>query len=137
MSILVIGGAGYIGSHMVKQLSNSGTEVITLDNLSCGYRDAVKYGEFVEGDLGDPAVLDHIFSNYSIDAVMHFAAFIEVGESVRDPARYYKTCQRDSYCRAAPATGKNIAQMEHAAQCPTPRWQARIGSLEPIPKPVL
>jgi len=90
MSILVIGGAGYIGSHMVKQLSTSGTEVITLDNLSCGYRDAIKYGEFIEGDLGDPAVLDHVFSNYQIDAVMHFAAFIEVGESVRDPARYYQ-----------------------------------------------
>ena len=90
MSILVIGGAGYIGSHMVKQLSTSGTEVITLDNLSCGYRDAVKYGEFIEGDLGDPAVLDHIFSNYSIDAVMHFAAFIEVGESVSNPAKYYR-----------------------------------------------
>ncbi len=90
MSILVVGGAGYIGSHMIKQLSTSGTEVITLDNLSCGYRDAVKYGEFAQGDLGDPAVLDHIFSNYSIDAVMHFAAYIEAGESVRDPARYYR-----------------------------------------------
>lgn len=90
MSILIIGGAGYIGSHMVKQLARQGTEVITLDNLSCGYRDAVKYGEFVEGDLGDPAVLDHVFSNYSIDAVMHFAAFIEVGESVRAPAKYYR-----------------------------------------------
>ncbi len=90
MSILVIGGAGYIGSHMVKQLSTSGTEVITLDNLSCGYRDAIKYGEFVEGDLGDPAVLDHVFSNYNIDAVMHFAAFIEVGESVSNPAKYYR-----------------------------------------------
>jgi len=90
MSILVIGGAGYIGSHMVKLLATSGTDVITLDNLSCGYRDAVQYGEFVEGNLGDPAVLDHVFSNHSIEAVMHFAAFIEVGESVRDPARYYK-----------------------------------------------
>jgi UDP-glucose 4-epimerase len=90
MSILIVGGAGYIGSHMVKQLAGSGTEVITLDNLSCGYRDAIKYGEFVEGDLGDPAVLDYIFSNYAIDAVMHFAAFIEVGESVREPALYYQ-----------------------------------------------
>jgi len=90
MSILVIGGAGYIGSHMVKQLATSGTDVITLDNLSCGYRDAVKYGEFVEGDLGDPAVLDHVFSSYPIDAVMHFAAYIEVGESVREPAKYYR-----------------------------------------------
>jgi UDP-glucose 4-epimerase len=90
MSILVVGGAGYIGSHMVKQLSTAGTHVVTLDNLSCGYRDAVKYGEFVEGDLGDLAVLDHVFSNYSIDAVMHFAAYIEVGESVREPAKYYR-----------------------------------------------
>ncbi|MGB5457351.1 MAG: UDP-glucose 4-epimerase GalE [Gammaproteobacteria bacterium] len=90
MSILVIGGAGYIGSHMVKQLANAGSEVIILDNLSCGYRDAVKYGEFVEGDLGDPAILDYVFSNYAIDAVMHFAAYIEVGESVREPAKYYR-----------------------------------------------
>jgi UDP-glucose 4-epimerase len=93
MSILVIGGAGYIGSHMVKQLATSGTDVITLDNLSCGYRDAVQYGEFVEGNLGDPAVLDHVFSNYSIDAVMHFAAFIEVGESVRDTARRHDSAR--------------------------------------------
>jgi UDP-glucose 4-epimerase len=90
MSILVVGGAGYIGSHMVKQLSAAGREVVTLDNLSCGYRDAVKYGEFVQGDLGDPAALDQLFSNHAIDAVMHFAAYIEVGESVRDPAKYYR-----------------------------------------------
>lgn len=90
MSIVVVGGAGYIGSHMVKQLAISGADVVTIDNLSCGYRDAVKYGEFVEGDLGDPAVLDHVFNNYAIDAVMHFAAFIEVGESVTDPAKYYR-----------------------------------------------
>ena len=56
MKILVVGGAGYIGSHMVKQLSLSGTEVITLDNLSRGYKDAVKYGQLVEGDLGDNTV---------------------------------------------------------------------------------
>jgi UDP-glucose 4-epimerase len=90
MNVLVVGGAGYIGSHMIKLLANTGHVAITLDNLSCGYRDAVKYGEFVEGDLGDPSVLDYIFSNYDIDAVMHFAAFIEVGESVRNPAKYYR-----------------------------------------------
>jgi len=64
--------------------------VITLDNLSCGYRDAVKYGEFVEGDLGDAAVLDRVFGKSAIDAVMHFAAFIQVGESVSEPAMYYR-----------------------------------------------
>jgi UDP-glucose 4-epimerase len=89
MKILVVGGAGYIGSHMVKQLALAGNDVITLDNLSYGYRDAVKYGEFIEGDLGDNAVLDSIFQAGDIDAVMHFAGFIQVGESVIKPSMYY------------------------------------------------
>lgn len=90
MKILVVGGAGYIGSHMVKQLALTNNEVITLDNLSCGYKDAVKYGELVVGDLGDAAVLDQLFGKHKFDAVMHFAAFIEVGESVTNPAKYYR-----------------------------------------------
>lgn len=90
MKILVVGGAGYIGSHMVKQLVNNGNEVITLDNLSYGYQDAVKYGEFIEGDLGDSTILESIFSPGDIDAVMHFAGFIQVGESVTRPAMYYR-----------------------------------------------
>lgn len=89
MKILVAGGAGYIGSHMVKQLAKAGNDVITLDNLSYGYRDAVKYGEFIEGDLGDNTVLDSIFKSVDIDAVMHFAGFIQVGESVAKPSMYY------------------------------------------------
>ncbi len=89
MKILVVGGAGYIGSHMVKLLDKSDIEVVTLDNLSCGYRDAVKYGEFIEGDLGDSNLLDKIFTEHQIDAVMHFASLIQVGESFRDPQRYY------------------------------------------------
>jgi UDP-glucose 4-epimerase len=89
MKILVVGGAGYIGSHMVKQLATAGNDVVTLDNLSYGYRDAVKYGEFVEGDLGDNKVLDAIFKTGDIDAVMHFAGFIQVGESVIKPSMYY------------------------------------------------
>ncbi len=89
MKILVVGGAGYIGSHMVKKLANAGNSVVTLDNLSYGYRDAVKYGEFVEGDLGDDNVLDTIFEAGDIDAVMHFAGFIQVGESVIKPSMYY------------------------------------------------
>ena len=89
MKILIVGGAGYIGSHMVKQLALAGNDVITLDNLSYGYRDAVKYGEFVAGDLGDNTVLDSIFKAGNIDAVMHFAGFIQVGESVVKPSMYY------------------------------------------------
>ncbi len=89
MKVLVVGGAGYIGSHMVKQLALAGNSVITLDNLSYGYRDAVKYGEFIEGDLGDNSLLDSIFQSGDIDAVMHFAGFIQVGESVIKPSMYY------------------------------------------------
>lgn len=90
MKILVVGGAGYIGSHMVKQLALANHEVVTLDNLSCGYKDAVKYGELVIGDLGDKNVLDNLFDQHQFDAVMHFAAFIEVGESVIKPGKYYQ-----------------------------------------------
>ena len=89
MKILVVGGAGYIGSHMVKQLAKAGNDVITLDNLSYGYRDAVKYGEFIKGDLGDTNILDSIFKAGDIDAVMHFAGYIQVGESVVKPSMYY------------------------------------------------
>ncbi len=89
MKILVVGGAGYIGSHMVKMLSLDGHYVVTLDNLSNGHRDAVRYGEFVEGDIADSALLNQLFTEQSFDAVMHFASFIEVGESVAEPSRYY------------------------------------------------
>lgn len=88
-TILVVGGAGYIGSHMVKMLLGRGYSVVTLDNLSTGYRDAVLGGEFILGDLADRALLDKLFSEHKIDGVMHFASFIQVGESVQNPARYY------------------------------------------------
>lgn len=88
-NILVVGGAGYIGSHMVKMLLSYGYGVTTFDNLSTGYRDAVVGGEFIEADLADPAALDRTFRERKIDAVMHFASFIQVGESVREPAKYY------------------------------------------------
>ncbi|OOC47841.1 UDP-glucose 4-epimerase GalE [Thioalkalivibrio versutus] len=88
--VLVVGGAGYIGSHMVKYLREAGREVVVLDNLSSGYRDAVAGVPLVEGDMGDRAVLDVLFQRYAVDAVMHFAGYIEVGESVRDPGKYYR-----------------------------------------------
>ena len=89
MKILVTGGAGYIGSHMVKMLLDHGRDVVVLDNLSNGHRDAVTGGEFIEGDVRDSAVLDTLFKAHRIDGVMHFAGFIEVAESMQDPAKYY------------------------------------------------
>jgi UDP-glucose 4-epimerase len=87
--ILVVGGAGFIGSHVNKMLHRAGYNTIVLDNLSRGHREVVHDGIFIEGDLADTALLDHIFAIHSIDAVMHFAAFIDVGESVKNPAKYY------------------------------------------------
>lgn len=88
--ILVVGGAGYIGSHMVKLLLNDGHEVVTLDNLSTGFRDAVVGGDFIEGDLADTALLDRVLGGRPFDAIMHFAAYIQVGESVENPGKYYR-----------------------------------------------
>lgn len=90
MKVLVVGGAGYIGSHMVKQLLNEGHAVVTLDDLSGGYRDAVLGGEFVHGTLADCAGLSALFKAHRFDGVMHFASFIQVGESVSHPAKYYQ-----------------------------------------------
>ncbi|MEO1766683.1 UDP-glucose 4-epimerase GalE [Thiobacter aerophilum] len=89
ISVLVVGGAGYIGSHMVAALLAGGCRVTIFDNLSTGHRDAVLGGEFVQGDLADRATLDALLNARHFDAVMHFASFIQVGESVREPAKYY------------------------------------------------
>jgi len=87
--ILVAGGAGYIGSHMADFLKKEGYDVVVLDNLSTGHREAVLDAEFVEGDLGDKNLLAQLFKQHQFDAVMHFAAFTQVGESVNHPAKYY------------------------------------------------
>jgi UDP-glucose 4-epimerase len=89
-NILVTGGAGYIGSHMVRMLTARGHAVVTFDDLSAGFRDAVLSGEFVQGSLHDKAALSALFSAHQFDAVVHFAGSIAVGESVRDPAKYYQ-----------------------------------------------
>lgn len=89
-SVLVVGGAGYIGSHMVKYLVESGHRVTVLDNLSSGHRDAVQGAYLIEGDLADTVLLDKVFAAYRFDTVMHFASFIQVGESVKKPDIYYQ-----------------------------------------------
>lgn len=89
-NILVTGGAGYIGSHACKALRNAGFTPVTVDNFSTGWRDAVKFGPMVECDLLDREPLGAVFSEYEPAAVMHFAAFSQVGESMRDPGMYWR-----------------------------------------------
>jgi UDP-glucose 4-epimerase len=93
-TILVTGGAGYIGSHVVRQLGEAGEKIVVLDDLSTGFRQAVLHGELVVGNTGDAKVLTKLFKSYDIDTVMHFAAHTVVPESVSDPLKYYRnnTC---------------------------------------------
>jgi UDP-glucose 4-epimerase len=90
MNVLVCGGAGYIGSNMTELLARQGHRPVVFDNLSKGHRAAVKNAELVQGDFGDFDFTLATLKKYNIEAVMHFAAFIEVGESVDQPLRYYE-----------------------------------------------
>lgn len=96
MRILVTGGAGYIGSHVVKDLCERGYDVLTYDNLSFGHAEAVLCGSLVIGDLADKEKLRETFAAFEPDAALHFAAYIVVPESVREPAKYYS----NNFCNA-------------------------------------
>lgn len=88
-TILVVGGAGYIGSHTVKYLLQNDYDVVVLDNLVYGHREAVLTDKFEHVDLNDKSAVDEVFKKYNIDAVIHFAAYTYVGESVSEPSKYY------------------------------------------------
>lgn len=100
--ILVTGGAGYIGSHVVRQLGEAGERVVVLDNLSKGFRQAVTAGELVVGDVGDQALVARLLADHDVDTVMHFAAHTIVPESVALPLKYYgnNTCATRSLLQA-------------------------------------
>lgn len=105
--ILVTGGAGYIGSHVVRQLGEQGHRVVVLDNLSTGHREAVLHGKLIVGNTGDRELVTQILQDHEIGAVMHFAANIVVPESVSDPLKYYgnNTCNTRNLLECCQITG--------------------------------
>jgi len=117
-SILVTGGAGYIGSHVARQLVERGERIVVLDNLSTGFRDAVLGAPLVVGDVGDAALVDRVLAEHEVDTVMHFAAHTVVPESVRDPLKYYgnNTCAtRNLLARCSVAGVKHFVFSSTAA----------------------
>ncbi len=93
-TVLITGGAGYIGSHTLRQLGEAGEQVVVLDNFSTGFKEAVLYGKLIEGNTGDKALVSQILREHNIESVLHFAAHTIVPESVSDPLKYYgnNTC---------------------------------------------
>lgn len=97
MTILVTGGAGYIGSHVISLLGEMGSDILILDNLSTGRKENILYGNLIVGDLGDQNLLDSIFTQYKIEAVLNFAGSIVVPESVTNPILYYQNNTENTF----------------------------------------
>jgi UDP-arabinose 4-epimerase len=110
-TILVAGGAGYIGSQCAKELSRQGYEPVVVDNLCTGYRKNVRWGPFVEGDISDPALMDRVFRQHEVLAVMHFAAHALVAESMSDPGKYYRN-----------NVAATLSLLESMVRCKVPRF---------------
>ncbi len=116
-TILVTGGAGYIGSHACKALARAGHVPVAYDNLSTGWEEAVKFGPFEAGDLLDRARLDAVLARHRPDAVMHFAAASDVGEASRDPGKYWRNNVMGSLTLVEAMLGAGIRQMVFSSTC--------------------
>ena len=128
--ILVTGGAGYIGSHVVRQLAEAGEDVVVLDNLSTGFRSAVTNGILIVGDTGDREAVSRVLSEHGVGTILHFAANTIVPESVTSPLKYYanNTCATRNLIECAvSARIRYFIFSSTAAVYGTPRPRSRLG----------
>ncbi|KAA6482908.1 UDP-glucose 4-epimerase GalE [Agrobacterium sp. SHOUNA12C] len=118
-TVLVVGGAGYIGSHTCLDLANKGFQPVVYDNFSNGHREFVKWGPAEEGDIRDRARLDEVLAKYKPAAILHFAALIEVGESVKDPVSFYENNVIGTLTLLAAAQAAGIGAFVFSSTCAT------------------
>jgi UDP-arabinose 4-epimerase len=116
-TVLVTGGAGYIGSHAAKRLAQAGYRVIVCDNLVQGHRWAVRWGPLEEGDIRDREFLSHVFSKYSIQAVLHFAGLASVEESMRHPELYFENNVTGTLCLLDAMRAARVRRLIFSSTC--------------------
>ncbi|MFC3051698.1 UDP-glucose 4-epimerase GalE [Kordiimonas pumila] len=135
-TVLIPGGAGFIGSHTVRALQTSGFESIILDNLSNGHKSSIPENSlFIEGDIQNRALLDEIFTQHKIDAVIHFAAFIEAGESVVNPLAFYSNNTGGTLCLLEAMTEHGIRPIVFSSTAAVYGQQETVATLsEDLPK---
>ena len=134
MNVLVVGGAGYIGSHMVRQLHASGHQVVVLDNLSTGFAEAVTAGHLIVGEMADRKLVAKILCAHQIDTVMHFAACALVGESVVDPAMYYQNNVKATLELLEAMRATDVKRIVFSSTCATYGIPASIPISEQAPQ---
>ncbi len=135
--VLIVGGAGYIGSHCAKALSAAGHESVVFDSLLSGHRDFVRWGPFIQGDIRDAGALDAALTNQKIDAVMHFAALAHVGESVKFPGLYYDVNVNGTRTLLDAMIRANVRLMVFSSTCAVYGEPERMPIVESTPmKPV-
>lgn len=134
LHVLVTGGAGYIGSHTCKRLAQAGFVPVVYDNLSTGHRDAVRWGPLVEGDILDGDRVGRVLADYRPVAVMHFAAAAYVGESVENPAKYYRNNVAGSLSLIDACRRRHVAAIIHSSSCATYGVPTRLPVDETIPQ---
>src|SRR6187549_1236843 len=134
MSILIVGGAGYIGSHTAKRVAQAGLQPVVFDNLVYGHKWAVKWGPLIEGDLADGALIKRVLEEHAVTAVVHFAAYAYVGESVTNPRKYFRNNVAGTINLLDAMLDAGVRQMVFSSTCATYGEPQRVPISEDHPQ---